>query len=366
MSRILVRTIRTKLRSLFTSTPLVRSPQGNQCYVLRMLPVEILLPIAEELSTLDCNMLAQTCSQFRNILHSAQLCALPSTWAHEGHSEYLSRFSRDDPDAWACEKCHVLHSFHLKDTVGKKSFYVACSSRKQIWQEDVHSFWFWPRYRHVQLALKLHRQQHPNPRQQLYLESLMQRLQYISIPVSSRPSLRGTREVLPRIVQGRFLLKIVQYVEDVDWKSSKLFISGVGETELRACTHQRHLHEDIWTSWSHNHRRDVQYRRRRNPEQRAVLLPHEEMETAVEGAFVRQGEAVEQSCPQCPTDFTLQIWQIRAVLCVWSDLGGETSVNDEIWDIYKLDIPRLTPPYWNTKPIEHEPGSIRRLYESTT
>lgn len=79
-----------------------------------------------------------------------------------------------------------------------------------------------------------------------------------------------------------------------------------------------------------------------------------------------KGHVVKSSCPQCPTDFTVQIWQTSAVLRVWSDLGGETPITNEIWNCYKSCAPRLNSmPYWPESGVHHEPGSVRELYEGS-
>ena len=333
--------------------------------VLHEIPLEILVIIVEELSPLDCMLLAQTCSQLRKALHSLRLLTT-TCLTFKDNSELLARIGRDNPNVWACEQCHVLHKFHPQDIPSPKSFH-SWSSRGAIHRrEGPYSFTFWPRHRHVQMALKLHRQEQLTKAQERYSNALVRRLYFILHASYSRTSLRGCCEVIPKIVERRFLLKIVQYVEDPEWESStRPLLCGVGETRFKVCEHQTHCQQDLRESPIHKHRRREQARRGMSPVTEE-LLPNEEIETAVEMAFTRRGEVCEHSCARCPTDFTVQIWQKSAVLCVWADLGGETSIADEIWEVRRIRSPRSRWSYRTRDPVKHKPGRIRDLYESTT
>lgn len=341
----------------------LRPPQESECLVLWRLTVETILPIVEHLSATDKIVLAQTCSQFHNILRqSTQTYLSASTLTALEHTDYLYRISRDNIDSWACDRCHAVHVFHPRDTPETTNHLVCPRSRTRVsYKERFFLIPQWPHHRHVHLALKLSRQQALSLRQSKYLANLLRNCHGVRLDSPRRPSLKGEYESFPRLVQGRFLLKVVQHFEDPMWASRDLFLDGSCLVSFGACTHQKLEDENLTSGWRHLRRRKDQRLRERNP-QSYPRLPSEEIETAVETAFARMGEVVQGSCPQCPTDFTVQIWWNRATLCTWSDLGGEVPKDEKLLNAYRRRSSSSRYPYWS-EGVEHEPGAVKALYE---
>lgn len=249
------RAIRSALVALLNPASFKRPPQDVACYVLRRLPLEMTLHIMSKLCYLDRLILAQTCSKFREMVQSvSRRCPAASALTHNEYCAYLAIISRDDLNRWACEKCYTLHSFHPKDTFGTgRRYYPGCISGRRPPEDSRKSFFghFWPEYRHVQLDLKFSRQPSVTSHQQMYFATLMHASYHQSLTSPGRPTLRGTREVLPKIVQGRFLLKVVHYFEDKEWCSPELFLSGRHLIRFSACTHQQMHNGDITAGRNH-------------------------------------------------------------------------------------------------------------------
>jgi hypothetical protein len=103
-------------------------------------------------------------------------------------------------------------------------------------------------------------------------------------------------------------------------------------------------------------------------------LPHSPVESvgrAIETALHAGGSRAEQHyrCLRCPTDYSVQASPDRAELRVWQDLGPEGSPMNPAWRAHVRQLDNLRDPmtynrFTDGLSVTHEPGSVRRLYNS--
>lgn len=318
-----------------------RSSLNNRRSALLNMPVDLIHEITNELSPADKIIFASTCRPIRNTIGRSQF---PSdTYENqEERFEYLAGMCRDMPNHWVCEQCMRYHRIDISDTpAGSCSTCPLATSYGRYNQPLKLSpgvYGYNLGRRHVQLALKYTRMGDslPSPHR-LYLRRLMAARQY-SLLYSLATTAMVTAKIIPRIVQGRFLLgSICEYRQSSRPVSKDLIGDGC------VCPHQQYFR---WQddAWSNN------------------IFPESvrQFHKAVNDSFETPGKEIRGHCPHCFTDFSVTTTQKCIRLSVWVDLGTESSPLDPVWRslAYCADL-------HPTDKVEYnEPGRVRELYSS--
>ena len=316
------------------------------------LPMELLIQIFEQLPPPNQVLLAQSCRALQGIFGGS--C---SQLSREQHLEYLVALARSMPGRWVCEVCVTLHEVVKLDTPNQP-WHMSCLRGWNKWQTDAYGFLncrvdkrnISIDHRHVQLTLKYTRLQ--QPRYQTYLQRLL--APYRDVPFSTNmytpPGLPGMLSVrysvYPKVAMDasddlRYLvLSIWSYKQGVDGTSVSLDNMGY----LSICPHLR-IGPRQPCSWD---------------------PPLDRLGIAIAKAF-NCGHEVQSMCHRCPTDFSIKATPRQAILQVWQDLGPEDSPTNMIWKAQKYDL-REDSGSMNHRlggiTLEHEPGSVRTLYQT--
>ncbi|KAI0975422.1 hypothetical protein F4678DRAFT_420225 [Xylaria arbuscula] len=327
------------LRSLW------KRPRGQQAlntYFLQ-LPVELILCIADFLTPPDLILLSQTCHPLRTIF-----------WKHTDITKlsrterlsYLAGLAREQPKKWICQKCMTLHRMAKLDTPAAEFSQSSCP-RQQIGEIrfDIR-LWYGQiklEHRHIQLALKYTRlRQHKYDK---YLRAVM--TPYLDTHFDPRSKARVKIEyaAYPKIATAcnaelKFLLLST-------WRcytrKKKISFNDIGD--LPICPH---VTIEPWYPWRPSD-------------------PGYGLQQAIHGALEGRGDGKEHtgSCPRCTTDFSVKLESRWLDLHVWQDFGSESSPGDIAWEVHcdRLSL-NGTPNLWDIGlTLEHEPGTIRKLYE---
>lgn len=333
-----------------SSRTMERPQQRQDCYILNMLPPEMILSIRSELTPWSQQLLARTCSKMRLSIPNAPLDA-------DARLEYLAILSRDLPTVWFCETCNALHPTDVLDTpADRREEFVQCDPEPRA---D-----FWPAHRHIQLALKyfrLQKQRALGIAQQAHYLTLMRPVYCHSWLTSWNESdIFRVSEAYYKIVRGRFMMKLVWRFHELE--SFQRTFESSWYRNLQACPHQQAPNDACWTCFQAR-RRERRDEVRTNMVGPLLPLMHEQMYAALTNAVEDLTIEASGSCPYCLTDFSLQSWRNYAVMCTWHDFGPEGSTTDPIWRAYAS---QSSGHMWPLEPVvvDHQPGIIRSAFEN--
>ncbi|KAL6897686.1 hypothetical protein GGI43DRAFT_424033 [Trichoderma evansii] len=304
-----------------------RSLQNRRSALLNM-PIDLIREITDKLSPADKIIFATTCRPIRNTIGQARF-------------EYLASMCRDMPNHWVCEECMQYHCIDTSDTPVESCPTCPLANSHGRYNQPLKLIpgdEYELGRRHVQLALKYIRMGDSLlPRHRLYLRRLMAARQYsLSYPWETK--LMITAKIIPRIVEGRFLLRsICEYRQSSQPVTKELIASE------SVCQHQQFfpLQDDVWSS---------------DPFHQDLRQFHK----AVHDSFESPGIEMRSHCPHCFTDFSVTTTKKIIRVSVWMDLGTESSPLDPFWHSFVFN-PDLRPP----EEVEYnEPGRVRELYSS--
>ncbi|KAK1770470.1 hypothetical protein QBC33DRAFT_555949 [Phialemonium atrogriseum] len=314
--------------------------QKPDCAILR-LPVELLLLISASLPLHSQVLLSQTCRWLRTVL---PLADSSSRLPREQYLEYLAGLAYDMPERWVCEKCMALHSVVEFDTP-KRPCRTLCPL---AWRHGCYQYsfnCFWPHHRHIQLTLKYTRML-GNKKHQRHLQNLLapSHSRFVIYPLE-RNVLAAQCSTYPKVEisngnsdggRRRYLLLSVRR-----YKAAREIVSPDSMGIVVVCPHM-HMYSGP------------------QPPGPATLSAY------IHAAFKEEdGVEVRGACARCPTDFAVRASPWRATVRAWKDLGSEGSPLDPAWRVH-LDDYHQDPVYGIQEDltIAHEPGSVRKLYES--
>ncbi|KAK7415684.1 hypothetical protein QQX98_005719 [Neonectria punicea] len=308
-----------------------------------LLPVDLLLLIADALPLHGQLFFSQTCHVIRIIL--PRLRDSGRHLPREQALDYLTVLAHDKLERWACDLCTKLHSVHTMDIPKYRVGYLkACP---EVWRLS-HAGLFTHNidHRHVQLALKYTRMELANKKHRQYLKDLLAP-HHVNYDVNGWPSdVKSDLQLssYSKIANGRYLLLSV-----LQFKMNKKPVTPFTIGRRLICRHQQ--------------LRPIEYYR---PSELGELVRHGSQDPefklwrAVGTAFEMEGAEVTDSCPLCPMDFLVQASPERVTLQVWHDLGPEGSPLDQAWRIHSY---HFTEKWRNDTLPYQEFGSIRRAYE---
>ncbi|KAH0428386.1 f-box domain containing protein [Colletotrichum camelliae] len=189
------------------------------------------------------------------------------------------------------------------------------------------------RERHVQLALKLARLKTVN---QKYLNKIMSPFshEYNSFISAKHVYFRAE----PKIIRERFIL----YTKLDSVHEDGLTLENCDVQSL--CPHMKFDSDD-----------DAQKRR--------WYYGAENLGKDVRTALSQPGNEISGYCPRCPTDYAIITGPESINIQAWYDFGSYKSPNDKSWTVHIWSDQNML----ERGPIvHHDPGSIRRLYDTGT
>lgn len=348
-----------------------RKEQASSCFILG-LPSHLIVLLSSYLTPASRILFSQTCRSLHDILDNTAPATGQNKSNHghhtrDEHLEYLALLAKDLPRHWACEACTALHRVSRRDLPTSPEC-NPCPLGKEAWRERVYDGesrvdrrQIALDHRHVQLALKYTRTQ--SHRYRGYLRALLK--PYHDPKFCQHASLRWER-------QTTFSSKVVQ----VDYSIRPKIVAGP-DGQLRFL---------LLSTWRYNHKQqdgailrydlgnlaicphtEFCYDRNRY----CILDRVEELESAVNE--VRQKTQWDQdpsaeacgACPRCPTDFAVRGIPGCMEVRVWQDMGTEGSPMDLSWrnHVKRLDLQDQN--FYCLGPVlEHQPGSVRSLFEA--
>lgn len=317
-----------------------------ECYLLNLLPIELILEITRHLPPQNCLLLARTCSPLRRALNNLQL--KEARLSRRQHLEYLRCLAYDSDTMWACEECATLHPAVFTDT----PIFPSEVSCPKGWRQLLNSSFGYSHYylghRHIQLTLKYHRAVKKKTKHQRYLEELMRphHAAFISTP---RPgdevgiTVETRYTVIPRVVDGRYLLfSLWTYSND----GGDVSPETIGSTLV--CPHQNYK-TDRYRWYTHGTSRDRPTQSR----------PQSDFMTSINTSFAGGGARKSGRCKRCLTEFAVKATPERATVSVWHDLGTEGSPTSDAFRVHAYTSLLDRVPLRN---LEREFGHIHALY----
>ncbi|CAH0047537.1 unnamed protein product [Clonostachys solani] len=296
-----------------------------QTALLLQLPVELIYMVLDILRPHEKSILAQTCRCLRVIAYSKSVATydLPDDEAFD----YLRCITHNDPGTWVCAFCTQLHAVtedHLSEEWWNSFAYKngVFESLVPLWDSSICS----DGYRHVQLSLKYDRLS-PNS------SECGERLARLLTPYNTTPkfpilqsAMRGHIHAVPKVVQGRFILKST-------WTFRK------GDTILRPDIMGINVHICNHQSFG---------RTRRTPST---------LTKAINMACENQGVTVLGSCGSCQTDFAIEFRSaFVAEVTAWKDFGGEVSPLSDTWRLNLYGV-------WGLHMKNKQRGRVRNYLE---
>ncbi|CAH0044795.1 unnamed protein product [Clonostachys solani] len=291
-----------------------------QCPILQLAP-EVILLFTNELPDHAKVLLSQTCRDLRQILRQQ---GLPPLSARE-HVRLLVHLSRANPHVWACATCKARHRVTRNDLWGDQRL-SSCPRLTVPWRPGG---FFAVNHVRVQLALKYTRLGMHSARIRSYLKRLLRYEGGVRMVKDGRGLNIFVSSSRPRVVAGRFLVKYTwEYA--LDSASS----APTPLPMLVLCHHQKLARPAEGVVWG---------------EERKQLV------RAVEGALSDDLSGVEycRSCPFCPTDFAVRIFDEGMVIEAWKDFGPEDGPGNPTWRSHSSTEARRNPSDF---------GRVRRLY----
>ena len=328
-----------RVKALLQRRPPPPPAQTPGCRLLFELPEDALLSIFDWLSPETRILFAMTCVPLRRLAQQYPATCRPDTseLSKLQALEFCMALGRDRPMQWACELCLKLHSVTGSDRANAradKSISRVCAKARYNDGSLLYAR-YWPRHRHVQLALKHRRLNDEGRLPSLYrffspklLRTEKHDLRYMRrVMVQSR--IYGKIRTMPRICNGRYILQVeakYSYMSRHGWHPDAF----LGEWIRHApdiCPHQtfhfegggaRTADEMMERIMSSN---DGQHARTRS---------------MIQSARETKGSTQARACPRCPTDFSIQMIQRDIIVHAWHDLGPEGSITDRIWEVHAL------------------------------
>lgn len=354
------------------------------------LPVEIVMVILGELPKASQLVLSQTCRSLR-VTHQLYSLAHPerSLPTKNEKLEYLACLARALPGKWVCSVCVKLHRVSEADV--PKHPWKATSCTRLDWfglykQYDHYGFRFYTvGHRHVQLALKYTRMSSDAKRYRGYLQKLLAPYTNDSFFSSNEYKSRKNKyQTVPKITNGRFLLKSVWRYADVESGSSPLARVGF----LDVCNHECYWRTRDYRGQNRAYFRPSESLLEADPNRlyyievgesahkyitsieamdwtdliipRGHSNPYMTLKRAIEWASVWEGEIIFGSCHSCLTDYSVELNSSKGVkVCAWKDLGPECSPVDPAWKTNVVGESSSG----GERPPDYPPGCIRKLYE---
>ncbi|GFP55634.1 hypothetical protein TASIC1_0005049200 [Trichoderma asperellum] len=331
---------RTVLRGRIEKKGGRRSSLKSRRSALLNMPIDLIREITDELSPADKIIFATTCRAIRNTVGRGQF---PSDTYEDRQErfEYLASMCRDMPNHWVCEECMRYHRIDTSDTPVQSRPTCPLADRYGRYNQPL-TLSPGDEYelgrRHVQLALKYTRMGDSLlPRHRQYLRRLTAARQYsLSYPWETK--MMVTAKIIPRIVDGRFLLRsLCEYRQ-----SSKPVTRELIACES-VCPHQQVFppRDDDWSN-------DAFHQNLR------------QFHKAVNDSFETPGKEMRSHCPHCFTDFSVTTTTKCIRVSVWMDLGTESSPLDPVWRsfVHSADLDPIGEVEYN------ELGRVRELYSS--
>ncbi|KAM3535007.1 hypothetical protein MY4038_001737 [Beauveria bassiana] len=214
------------------------STSSSVCHFLK-LPHEIVLSIIDYLQQDSKAVLYLTCSPLRNIIyHGYRLRTELRFWSNRKMAiRFLNCIGKERLDVWVCNYCLRFHQ-HSADSVPSAGAYPQpCCPTRGVRRYDMQTLITYQRD-HILLALKYARLESslhgPYEQHQRLL------MQPHSGQVDSLDYARVTFRVVPRIVEGRFLV-FREHICEYDRGPAPNLIYGLS----RSCCHMRFVAADI-------------------------------------------------------------------------------------------------------------------------
>jgi hypothetical protein len=339
--------------------------QNNNCAFLQ-LPADIMYLVFQALEPQHRHVLAVTCRALRGF-HAAVPLLRNQHLTRDQHLEYLACIARSLPEQWVCEVCLELHLLDPLDTP-KNPLSLTCPRKWVSWSSGAYGLLnctldrrlIQLDHRHIQLALKQLRLWNEPSEYVKELLAAHHHAHFKTYGFGKRQvnTLATRHSVYPKAKVGadghlRYLtLSTWLYQRD----RQPVSLDAMGD--LMICPHLGFAPYDAPPGYSFPALWQYPY------------WPADQLAVAIKATLIQQDDdrtaatEVRGACPRCPTDFAVQASPDCAELHVWRDLGTEGSPTSLTWRVHVRD---LRPSYRNGicdgLTLEHEPGSVRALYE---
>lgn len=328
-----------RVKALLQRRPPPPPAQTPGCRLLFELPQDVLLSIFDWLSPETRILFAMTCVPLRRLAQQYPATCRPDTSELSKLQvlEFCMALVRDRPMQWACELCSKLHSVTGSDRANAradKSISRVCAKARY---NDSSLFYasYWPRHRHVQLALKHRRLDEEGRLPFLYrllspklLRTEKHDVRYMrKVLIKSR--IYGMIRTMPRICNGRYLLQVeAKYscLNRRDWDPDA-FLGGWIRHAPDVCPHQT-FH--FGQGGARTTDGVMEYIMSSNDRQ------HAQTRRMLQSAYETKGSTQASACTRCPTDFSIQMAHRDIIVHLWHDLGPEGSITDRIWEVHSL------------------------------
>ncbi|KAL7919832.1 hypothetical protein ACQKWADRAFT_329319 [Trichoderma austrokoningii] len=305
-------------------------PSAIQKSPILELPDELILFVAGYLAPTEQCLLSHTCRTMRRLI-SRDWNEYVQSLELDERNNFLIELAYAMPHHWACESCGRLHHVDERDVPSKRRL-PPCV------QPTIVGIRLWAgyhlEYHHIQLALKLHRQE-PNSK---HLERIMATHRY----AESEQATAMAYVARPKIVGGHFFLHEQIYVGN---RFSPFRSSSAAQSQIALCPHQSVVN------------RPLDYQRLQG-----WFLSGTELSGSMYQAIREPGRKMYGHCRWCLTDYSVIYRELHTQLVVeaWHDFGAYGSISNIHWssqarrqnghfDQFSLMIAR-------------EPGRLRTAY----
>lgn len=311
----------------FLSRTTRKTKAVKQKAFLLNLPLALVYDIFDELQLAEKVLLSQTCRDLWYTLRCQCSSAMAQATAVE-RLKCLALLGDILPDHRLCTSCRSLHLLDPKDLpdTHHDKLYLSCPAPETMCSR--HCFMpFYPiAFRHVQLAIKYTRLDGVH---QDYRADILRKFTTF---IPHFCSMRLNFGADPVIIRGRFILMTVfTFYTAVEPISS----SNLSQAYFQICPHLG---------------------------AGSPLIPDNTLLAAARFASNDGQRGLHQelhSCDRCPTDFRIEIYDRRATLCVWQDLGDGSSPADPYWRSHIRDEGNNL---FKGKKISYEHASVRMFY----
>ncbi|OHE92021.1 hypothetical protein CORC01_12660 [Colletotrichum orchidophilum] len=308
------------LKGRFPKKPALPAPVAPTPYILSI-PTELLEEIIKHLDLHGEFMFSQTCQTARILTQKDwkdALLKLPDP----DKLLFWARVAYRLPNQWACARCCKLHETDHWDTPRSQRL-PRCQRGETL---DTLDRCYKLRHTHVDLALKFRRMGVNTS----YLREILAPCEYIANREAGswKPGVPDKILHVPRVVRGRFCLKVVKEFHDLN--------SPYEIRTFKVCRHQLFP----WWHWSFDYF--------------GLFGQH------VDQAWHQPGNVYDGYCKWCPMDYSVVREEGMLRMTFWYDYGTGKSARDLEWMIHVGDEVYNNAIELTTK--YHEPGSIRELF----
>ncbi|KAM5385271.1 hypothetical protein ACJZ2D_001232 [Fusarium nematophilum] len=335
-----------------------RDPQTQQhaddCFLLRRLPPDLILNIADQLPPHSRVFFSWTCRTVRNVLRANGLPESRDLRFREA-VDFLTLLGRDRQGRYVCEKCLRLHRVTLKDTP-HGPWFVSCpvgSFGHNGAPCMLRSYALDPR--HVQLALKYSRMENRSRKADRYLEKLLEPARCPDIALDFRHQKRVSMcFVTPRVVRGHFILQSV-------WMYPSHGIRWSGVLEGDVCYLVKRQRKVF--PWYDPEFALVDEPAPPSPACTfcwpATAAAAAALHTAQDRAKKDMGTRVMGYDRRNPVDYAVMVEDGRLMFWSWQDLGVEGTTLDLAWGRSR----RRTGSRRGEGRMGHAPGGVRKMFD---